>query len=49
LTYKLQTVISDGNYHTIISPGIETSFEVVENQLIYTKVPVDGSYSPCTL
>lgn len=31
ITYQLQTVISDGNYHNVLHPNIMTDIEVIEN------------------
>ena len=31
LSYKLSTVVSDGNYHQVLEPGVPTMVEVIEN------------------
>ena len=46
LSYKLSTVISDGNYHNLIEPDSVTGVEVIENTFIYCKVPWKYRYCP---
>jgi hypothetical protein len=35
LSYKLSTVVSDGNFHNLVQEGPPTRIEVIENTLIY--------------
>jgi hypothetical protein len=45
---KLQTVLSNGDYHKVIHANIpDQTVEVFEDQFIYAKIPINGSYSPC--
>ena len=46
LSYKLSTVISDGNYHNLLEEGQLTRIEVIEETLIYCKVGLKFKYSP---
>ncbi|CAI2384502.1 unnamed protein product [Moneuplotes crassus] len=49
LSYKLSTVISDGNYHNLLEEGQQTRIEVIEDTLIYCKVGLKYKYSPMTI
>lgn len=49
LSYKLSTVISDGNYHNIIEEGQITRIEVIEETLVYCKIGCKYKYSPMKL
>lgn len=46
LTYKLSTVVSDGNYHQILEPSTVVNVEVIEDMMIYCKIPAKFGYSP---
>lgn len=49
LSYKLSTVISDGNYHNLLEEGQMTRIEVIEDTLIYCKIGLKYKYSPMTI
>lgn len=49
ISYQLQTVVSDGNFHTVIHPNFENKIEVIEGQYIYCKIPADKCFSPCSV
>lgn len=49
LSYKLSTVISDGNYHNLLEENLVTRVEIIEDTLIYCKVFWKHKYSPMTL
>lgn len=49
LSYKLSTVISDGNYHNLIEEGQLTRIEVIEDTLVYCKIGCKYKYSPMKL
>lgn len=46
LSYKLSTVVSDGNYHQVLEPSTCANVEVIENMMIYCKIPAKFGYSP---
>ena len=49
LSYKLSTVISDGNYHNHLEENLVTRVEIIEDTLIYCKVFCKHKFSPMTL
>ncbi|CAI2384197.1 unnamed protein product [Moneuplotes crassus] len=49
LSYKLSTVISDGNYHNLLEEGQTNRVEVIEDTLIYCKVGLKYKFSPLTI
>lgn len=46
ITYKLSTVIADGEYHNVVHPKYETEVEIIESTPIYCKIPCSNQYSP---
>lgn len=49
LSYKLSTVVSDGNYHNLIQEGPSTSIEVIEETYVYCKIGLKYKFSPMKL